>query len=91
METEYYTVITKDWIKEQKMEYRDRAFDYPNTEYFKVLNEIAEHKEEFVANTGELVNFAVEFSPTYNALSPEDKAHVTDLLQQEIFFIDFMD
>jgi len=91
METEYHSVNIKEWIKEQRMEFRDRAFDYPNTEYFKVLNEIAEYKEEFMANTGELANFAVEFSPAYNALSQEDRKHVTYLLEQEIFFIDFMD
>lgn len=91
MEVEHYSVNMKEWIKEQRMEFRDKAFDYPNTEYFKVLSQIAEHKEEFIANTGELLRFAVEYSPTYQNLPPDDKEHVTYHLEQEIFFVEFLD
>jgi len=91
METEYQSVNVKEWIREQRIEFRDKAFDHPNSEYFKVLDEIAAHKDDFMANTGELLRFAVEYSPTYQKLPPDDKKHVTYHLEQEIFFIDFLD
>lgn len=91
METEYHSVNMKEWIREQRIEFRDRAFEYPNSAYFKVLEEIAAHKNEFMANTGELLRFAVEYSTTYQNLPPDDKEHVNYQLEQEIFFIDFLE
>ncbi|ELS6025052.1 hypothetical protein R5Q34_004595 [Salmonella enterica] len=91
MEREQFRVNMHEWIKEQKAEYRDNAFYHPNTEYFKVLAEIGQHKDEFVANSGELVRFAQAFSTTYQQLEPDDKEFVSSMLDEEIFSIWYSD
>ncbi|ELL9275906.1 hypothetical protein RX454_004761 [Escherichia coli] len=91
METEQFKVNIQEWIREQKAEYRDNAYCSPNAEYFKVLAEIGQHKEDFIANTGELVKFAHEFSSTFQGLAPDDKAFVTSMLDEEIFSVEYDD
>lgn len=84
-------VNIKDWIRQQKMELRDKAFDEGNAKYLKVLTEISLKEEEFISNSDDLLNKAVAHSETFNALNEDDKEFVEELLCDTIFFIEIID
>ncbi|HDL6887632.1 TPA: hypothetical protein PXM39_003593 [Yersinia enterocolitica] len=84
LETEQFKVNLSEWIKQEKAELGENAFYHPNTEYFKVLNEINQHEIEFIANSGDLVEMAVKHSLTFNQLTGKDKKFVKFYLEEEI-------
>lgn len=84
------TVNLKDWIRQQKMELRDRAFDDGNAKYLKVLTEISLKEDEFISNSDDLLNKAVLHSETFNSLNEDDRKFVGELLCATIFFIEII-
>lgn len=86
---EQYPVNLKEWIREQRMELRDKAYEDDNARYLKVLNEISDKEEKFIANCDDLLNKAAAHSVTFNSTAGEDKEHLKSLLSGTVFFIDF--
>lgn len=85
------TVNLKEWIRQQKMELRDKAFDDGNAKYLKVLTEISLKEVEFISNSDDLINKAVLHSETFNSLNEDDSEFVEELLCDTIFHIEILD
>ena len=83
------SVNLKEWIRQQRMELRDKAFEDGNAKFLRVLDEVSEKEKEFIANSDDLLNKAIAHSETFNGLSIDDQEHVEFLLSETIFFIDF--
>lgn len=84
-------VNLKDWIREQKMELRDKAFDDGNVKYLKVLTEVSLKEDEFISNCDDLLNKAMLHSETFNSLNEDDREFVEELLCDTIFSIEIID